>query len=232
MNGGPDISGLMAEAYRQRLAKPGDLGAQELASDALEASLQRTLDTAGVAGICAGFTKAVNELADNADRVSLAVTGSGWLGAGVPAVERTLTELLDGAEQEILLTVYSMTPGTGRVWDAIERALDTGVRCTLIANRLGEQHPDLQDKFRGLAARHPGTLRVHDFIGSDDLDVLHAKLVIVDRRSALVGSANLTFHGMVSAHELAVVIRGPAVDLIAGRVDLLLGSGLVRPFPS
>ena len=43
---------------------------------------------------------------------------------------------------------------------------------------------------------------------------------------ALVGSPNLTFHGMMSAHELAVVIRGPAAEAIASRVDRLLHSQL------
>ena len=189
------------------------------------------LAAGGASGICDGISQAINNLSDQTDRISLAVTGMGWLGAGVPAVERTLTELLSSAEQEILLTVYSMTPGTGRVWEAIEKSLATGIRCTLVANRIDEQHPDICTMFLGLAARYPGTLRIYDFLGADNRDALHAKLVIVDRKVALVGSANLTFHGMVSAHELAIVVRGPTADVIASRVDLLLGSRFVRKYP-
>jgi phosphatidylserine/phosphatidylglycerophosphate/cardiolipin synthase-like enzyme len=226
----PDLSGLITSAFHQRATRRGDPGGSQWTAESLEAELKRTLAAAGVAGVCAGVIQAMNELADKTDRVSLAVTGLGWLGAGVPAVERTLTDLLDASEHEILLTVYSMTPGTGRVWDAIEKALATGIRCTLIANRLDEQHPDLRALFLVLARRYPVTLRIYTFTGADDRDALHAKLVIVDRRVALVGSANLTFHGMVSAHELAIVVRGPAVDLIASRVDLLLRSRLVQPY--
>jgi phosphatidylserine/phosphatidylglycerophosphate/cardiolipin synthase-like enzyme len=224
------ISALIASAFQQRVTKRGEASGSHAYAASLEAELGRTLATHGVAGICTGITQAVNDLADKTDRVSLAVTGLGWLGAGVPAVERTLTDLLDAAEHEILLTVYSMTPGTGRVWDAIEKALATGIRCTLIANRLHEQHPDLRSLFLGLARKYPTSLRIYTFTGTDDKDALHAKLVIVDRRVALVGSANLTFHGMVSAHELAIVVRGPTVDAIAGRVDLLLRSRLVHPY--
>jgi phosphatidylserine/phosphatidylglycerophosphate/cardiolipin synthase-like enzyme len=230
MSNSQGISALITSAFHQRVTRHGEVASSRRDAEALDAELGRTLATHGVAGICAGITQAVNELADKTDRVSLAVTGLGWLGAGVPAVERTLTDLLDAAEHEILLTVYSMTPGTGRVWDAIEKALATGIRCTLIANRLDEQHHDLRAMFLGLARRYPVTLRIYTFTGADDRDALHAKLVIVDRRVALVGSANLTFHGMVSAHELAIVVRGPTVDLIAGRVDLLLRSRLVQSY--
>jgi phosphatidylserine/phosphatidylglycerophosphate/cardiolipin synthase-like enzyme len=59
---------------------------------------------------------------------------------------------------------------------------------------------------------------------------LHAKLVVADRNVALVGSSNLTLHGMVRSHEISVIIRGPAADAIAGRVDALLRSSLVTPY--
>ena len=230
MTNSREISGIITSAFHQRVAKRGDSGRSMRTVESLEAQLKRALDTGGMASFCEGVTQAVNELADKTDRVSLAVTGLGWLGAGVPAVERTLTDLLDAADQEILLTVYSMTPGTGRVWDAIEKALATGIRCTLIANRLDAQHPDLRSLFLELARRYPVTLRIYTFTGADDRDALHAKLVIVDRQVALVGSANLTFHGMVSAHELAIVVRGPTVEIIASRVDLLLRSRLVQTY--
>jgi cardiolipin synthase len=184
----------------------------------------------GQAGLVEELQEGIAAAATRIDRLSLAVTGLGWLGGGVPAVERTVTDLLAAAEQEILLTAYSMTPGTGRVWEALETALATGVRCTLIAHRIDEQHPDIRVFLGELRRRHPGIFTVYDFSGSDPADTLHAKIVVVDRQAALVGSANLTFHGMVSAHELAVVVRGPAAEQIAGRIDLLLRSPLVKPY--
>ena len=228
MRSGSRLAALVEAAFRRRNSgrdEGGDDGSAEL-----EAEIS-ALAAGGVSGICNGITQAINSISDGTDRLSLAVTGMGWLGVGVPAVERTLTELLSSAEQEILLTVYSMTPGTGRVWEAIEKALATGIRCTLVANRIDEQHPDIRSMLLGLADRYPEVLRIYNFIGADSRDALHAKLVIVDRKVSLVGSANLTFHGMVSAHELAIVVRGPTVDLIATRVDLLLQSRFVRKYP-
>lgn len=232
MSTGSRLAATIESAFHDRLAAHGGATTGRPAvPPPLADEIAHVLASQGVAGLCDGIGQAIDGLAGRMDRVSLAVTGLGWLGGGVPAVERTLTELLGAAEHEILLTAYSMTPGTGRVWEALETALATGVRCTLIAHRLDEQHPDIRSLLLELLGRFPGTFRVHTFAGSDEKDTLHAKLVIVDRRVALVGSANLTFHGMVSAHELAIVVRGPTAELIAGRVDLLLRSLLVRPYP-
>jgi phosphatidylserine/phosphatidylglycerophosphate/cardiolipin synthase-like enzyme len=189
------------------------------------------LSRRGQAGLIEELQEGIAAAARRSDRVSLAVTGLGWLGGGVPAVERTVTDLLAGAQQEILLTAYSMTPGTGRVWEALETALATGIRCILIADRIDAQHPDIRAFLGELRRRYPRIFSVYDFCGADAADTLHAKIVVVDRLAAVVGSPNLTFHGMVSAHELAVVVRGPVAEQIAGRVDLLLRSPLVRPYP-
>lgn len=40
---------------------------------------------------------------------------------------------------------------------------------------------------------------------------MHAKLLIVDRRTALVGSANLTSHGLERNLECGLLVRGGAV---------------------
>jgi len=69
---------------------------------------------------------------------------------------------------------------------------------------------------------------VYDFRSDQSTEGLHAKAVVVDRRVALIGSANLSFRGMVGAHEMAVILRGPSAALVAGSIDRLILSGLVR----
>jgi phosphatidylserine/phosphatidylglycerophosphate/cardiolipin synthase-like enzyme len=59
---------------------------------------------------------------------------------------------------------------------------------------------------------------------------LHAKVLVADRSAALVGSSNLTFHGLVSSHELAVLVRGPLAGEIADRIDMLARSALTAAF--
>jgi phosphatidylserine/phosphatidylglycerophosphate/cardiolipin synthase-like enzyme len=155
-------------------------------------------------------------------------TGLGWLGGGAGAIERALTRLIDTANHELVLAVYAMSPGPARVWDALERAIDGGISCTLVADRLESQDPAMRERLRAVRERHLATFHVFDFVGETDRDHLHAKIAVADRRLALVGSANLTAHGMLLAHELAVLIDGPAAEEIAARIDMLGRSRFVR----
>jgi phosphatidylserine/phosphatidylglycerophosphate/cardiolipin synthase-like enzyme len=174
------------------------------------------------------ITAQILDAVADANRVSLVVTGLGWLGGGVQAIENALLGLVNGAEHELALAVYAMSPGPERLWAAIERAVDGGIRSTIIVDRLDEQNPAMCDWIHRLRSRHADTLRLVDFRGEDSNDHLHAKIVVADRRAAIVGSANLTAHGLLLAHELALLVEGPVAEEIAGRLDLLARSNLVR----
>jgi phosphatidylserine/phosphatidylglycerophosphate/cardiolipin synthase-like enzyme len=162
------------------------------------------------------------------DRVGIAVTGTAWIGGGIGSVEDLILKLLKEAEHEVLLTAYSITAGSFRVMDRIEAAVATGIRTRLIVDRFDEQEPKARQRLQYLIRQFPKLFTVRDFAGGSGGSHLHAKTLVVDRRKAVVGSANLTFHGMMTAHELAVVIEGPAAEAIAGRIDLLAESSGVR----
>ena len=72
--------------------------------------------------------------------------------------------------------------------------------------------------------------QVLDFSSPDPEEDLHAKVVVADRTRALVGSANLSRHGLIINHELAVVIEGPPAGEVARTIDLLMRDRrMVRP---
>lgn len=199
------------------------------ASDALERVLAAGLVTDGATGIARQLASEIMRIESTRDRVSVVATGLGWLGGGAGAIERALTRLIDTAEHELVLAVYTMSAGPARVWNALEDAIVGGISCTLVADRAESQDPGMRERLRSLRDRHPATFRILDFVGETDRDHLHAKIVVADRRRALVGSANLTAHGMLLSHELAVLIDGPAAEEIAARIDMLGRSRLVRP---
>src|SRR5437660_916234 len=87
----------------------------------------------------------IREALGDANRVSLIVTGLGWLGGGVQAIENALLRLVDGAEHELALAVYAMSPGPERLWAAFESAVDGGIRSTVIVDRLDEQNAAMRD---------------------------------------------------------------------------------------
>lgn len=220
------LSSCLAEGFRESLRAQKTAGASALPrwAGSLGELIQTILSTRGSAGLAEALGEAIALTSDRVDQVSIAVTGPGWLGGGVPSVERILSELISGAQQEIMLTAYSVTAGSDRVWAELERALATGIRVTVIVDRLQEQHAETRALLERLLDAYPAAFSLFDFSGEDSTTGLHAKVLVVDRNAALVGSANLSHRGMVSAHEMATIIRGPTADRIAGRVDTLICS--------
>lgn len=176
------------------------------------------------------LTSEITDVLRSMDSVSLVATGLGWLGGGVGAIESAILDAVRAAELEVQIAAYSLTMGAERLWGLLKTELDAGIRCTLIADRLSDQDPQVVSVVRRLCRRPTNPLQAFDFHGQDQLDHLHAKLVVVDRSRAIVGSANLTAHGMMLAHELAVVVDGQSADEIASRLDMLARSGLVTAF--
>jgi len=72
-----------------------------------------------------------------------------------------------------------------------------------------------------LKKKHNKKFILKDFNPPDRREDLHAKLIIVDHRSALVGSANLTWKGMIINHELVIRIKGRHASEIGDLVDNL-----------
>lgn len=159
---------------------------------------------------------------------SVVATGLGWLGGGIRSVEQAMLSLIPNASREILVTAYSLTGGSSRVTDALGRAAAAGVRCVIVVNRLDDQSPAARATLRQLAERHRSSVRVYDF-SSEGGEGLHAKAVVIDREVAVIGSANLTFHGLSASHELGVVLRGAVAELVGEAVDRLLASPNVHP---
>lgn len=223
------LSSCLVEGFRESLR--AQRAAAAVASPGWVAGLaelvQEALTARGPAGLAEALSEAISLVAERVDQISLAVTGQGWLGGGVPAVERVLADLIACAQREVMLTAYSVTPGSDRIWTQFEQVLATGIRVAVIIDRLGEQHEDTRSRLRGLGRAYPDAFSLYDFAGQDASTGLHAKVLVVDRRVALVGSANLTLRGMVTAHEMATIVRGPTADRIAQCLDLLIGSALV-----
>jgi phosphatidylserine/phosphatidylglycerophosphate/cardiolipin synthase-like enzyme len=63
-------------------------------------------------------------------------------------------------------------------------------------------------------------LDVRSYDGDSSKD-LHAKLIVVDRRVAIVGSSNLTRRAMNDNVEIGLLVRGPAASDIARLFDRL-----------
>lgn len=153
--------------------------------------------------------------------IAIAVTGTAWMGGRVGSVSSTLERLLSEARQEVLLTAYAIGTGAGLLLDQLDTVAARGVRVILLVNRYDEQPHGIRMRLDQIQRIH-SWFEVHDFSPPNDQENLHAKVVVVDRRRALIGSANLSHHGLSTNYELAVLVDGEAADVVARAIDHLL----------
>jgi phosphatidylserine/phosphatidylglycerophosphate/cardiolipin synthase-like enzyme len=171
---------------------------------------------------------ALNETTRRLNHVSLAVTGMAWLGSGVPSVDQEMISLVRGARHEIMLCAYAITTGGMAFLREMRDVAAQGVMTTVIVNEFVRHPPDVQSYLMDAIRTVPQHWKVLDFVPPCAQSELHAKVLVVDRAAALVGSANVSFRGMFSNHEMGVVVRGPLAEAVAARLEMLAHSSAAR----
>jgi len=148
------------------------------------------------------------------------VTGRAFSRRGLRAVEPTTEAMIMSAQQQIHLAAYLITESACSIVDLLEMALARGVAVSIIVNKLDVQVAPVVDRLRDLARRfsHMRLLSFNDPAGTQ----LHAKVLVADRRRALIGSANYSWGGLVANHELAVLVEGGAAECVANLLEDLM----------
>jgi phosphatidylserine/phosphatidylglycerophosphate/cardiolipin synthase-like enzyme len=154
------------------------------------------------------------------DEVRVAVTGNAWMGGGIGSVQSAIEDLLEAANSEIQIAVYEMTAGADDFLEKLRTKVARGIKATMVVNRYTEKSPLITKPLEDMMHRFPH-FDLLDFRPKQRSEDLHAKILVVDRSMALVGSANLTWKGLVGNHELAVTVVGPTASTIARLVDKL-----------
>lgn len=159
----------------------------------------------------------------NTEKMRIVVTGTGWLGGGFGSIETSLESLLQTACEEILIVTYSITAGAEYFFERLEEALDRGVTVTVLINRYQNHPRKIRNLLEGLAREYP-YFKLYDFCPPESDGDLHAKLVVIDRIRALIGSSNLSRRGLIKNHEMAVLVEDRVAGDIASAVYKLLNT--------
>lgn len=155
----------------------------------------------------------------------LFASGQEWIGGGIGSIETGLRDLLAGADREVLLITYSITSGSNRLIGWMQDALNRGVMVKMVVNHPANQPPATMNRLQNLAGEYPH-FQLYSFKSNGGAD-LHAKAVIADQTSALVGSYNLSKRGLLHNHELAILFEGPVVEDLVRLFTALITSKLV-----
>ena len=126
----------------------------------------------------------------NDTEIKLAVTGSSWMKRGVGSIQSLMRETLSKAKDEVLIAAYSISANK-EFLQMLEDLLIRGIRVSIIANKFNNQHKSVQKILKKMGSKYNKFI-LFSFEPADDFEDLHAKLIVVDHSSALVGSANIS----------------------------------------
>jgi cardiolipin synthase len=139
---------------------------------------------------------------------------------GVRAIEPVVEEIVLGAASEIQILAYLFTTQANRMLRLIEGAGERGVTITIVVNDLERQNEQVKLHLRALKKKLP-RMSLVDFHHRENRQ-LHAKVVVADRKRAVVGSANLSLGGMVTNYEVGVLLQGEPAWQLAKVIDRLV----------
>lgn len=145
-------------------------------------------------------------------------TGPELLKRGIRGIEPVIEETIKQAKEEIQIVAYVFTPSAIHVLDMIGRAAEKGVKVSFVINNLFSQKKFIIDRLMTLSEIFPN-VRVFNF--NRGKKQLHAKVLVVDRKKAVVGSANLSWGGMYSNYEIGLLIEGEPAWKLAEIIDCL-----------
>ncbi len=165
-------------------------------------------------------------------------TGGRGVTPGATSYLEAAVSLIDGArDRVVLVSPYVEARGVGLLFERLADAMARGAKLVLVtheASNLGSANSHAIEELRRAAERVDGDLAVFSAggagVGGDRTThpLLHAKMVIVDERKVLLGSANLTRYGLGANLEAGTVLGREAAVAAAVMADALLESGLVR----
>lgn len=156
------------------------------------------------------------------------------IGQSLGSLVVRLVELLAGADEEIvILNPFFTTQAFGNIVGPLSGALERGVSVTLITRYLTYgRDEDSRDFVRKLfdGDSPPKGLTLYEYIDPDDDSsaTIHAKMTIVDRNRAYLGTANLTHRGLHENLEIGVIFQDATVDQLTRFTDDLRESGYLH----
>ena len=153
--------------------------------------------------------------------VQIIGTGLEFIKSGIRGTESVIEEIIQNAKYEIQIMAFVFTSRSINILQLLERKAEEGVIITIIINNLNEQEPKIIDFLKYLTVRFSPYVTITDFNNGTSRQ-LHAKVVVVDRSRAVIGSANLTWSGMVNNYELGVLVDGSAARKIGSIIDGLV----------
>lgn len=158
-----------------------------------------------------------------------------WTGPQTSAIpvrrnEQAMCELIDGAKKELFIVSF-VAVNAEKVYEAIDKAIDRGVKVSFLAES-SKEHGGTQEKDH-IAVLHKkfpsATCYRWSCTGGTKKHCVHAKCAVADGEVALVTSANLTGAAMDTNMELGALIRSKEIaGKLAAHLAALVDENIIK----
>jgi len=153
----------------------------------------------------------------------IVATGDKLIGGGVRTIYTCIEDMIESAEHDILIATFSMSQNIKELLNLLEAKLKLGVELIIIINRLQEQSEEIKNYLQYLENNYD-FIKIINFSKIDPGSELHMKVIVVDRKKALIGSANFTWKGLLDNYEIAVYFEGEKADEIYQLISKIIYS--------
>ncbi len=154
------------------------------------------------------------------NKVNVVVTGTEWMGSGVGSIETVIADLFKTVISELHISAYAISNSSDLFFEWLEKALQRGVKVKILINRLDEQPFEVRGRLKNLLIKYPHFF-LYEFKSTENVD-LHAKVIAIDHKKALVGSSNLSKRGLITNFEMGLLVEGPVADTITNTLEKLV----------
>lgn len=152
------------------------------------------------------------------NRLEIIATGPEFTGRGIRSFESVLEEIVKNAQKEIQIASYTISPSAIHILELLKIQAEKGVKISLIVNDIKSVDDAVKKFFSSVKKRLSGVFSVYEFHPATGRN-LHAKVAVVDRNQAILGSANLSWGGFASNCELGIFVEGEIAWKIARILD-------------
>jgi len=150
---------------------------------------------------------------------AIGVSGRHWIGEGELDAFDLFRETLKSAKSSIRIAVFSLgwkSKELDSIFEILKNKIVTGVEVQLIINKFWSTADYGKKKLKEL---EHSNFTMLNYDPENENENLHAKIIVVDSKTILVGSANISKSGLFSNHELVIKISGGD---FASRINNLL----------
>jgi len=130
------------------------------------------------------------------------------------------------AKNEILIGVYSIGAIDDPFTIYLTDSLNHGVNLVMFINRYHQQAEWAKNYVERLRSNHR-RVNIYSVECSEGED-FHAKVFVVDRSRAIIGSANLSQKGFTYNYEMGVYVEEALADEAASALERLVINGVAR----